>query len=454
MKIKLSSLPLQILIAVAAGILLGLFLQPAEDGTSSEFRTHGLKFAGFLKDVFLKLIKMVLAPLLLCVVAAGMAGMGDAKKVGRVGGKSILYFEVVTTFALALGLVAVNVLRPGDGVDAGKIAANDANEASKAQEEVAKSKKNAEAQTTLEFLAGVVPENVAGALASGNLLQVLFFAVLLGMALSKMGPRAAPVAEALRHGAEALLQVVALIIRVSPFGVFGAMAFAVGKYGVATLMPLLNFMAVVYLTMVVFVVVVLGGVCRLCGVSLARLLAHIREEIVLVLGMSSSEAALPRLMEKMERFGCPRPIVGLVVPTGYSFNLDGTSIYLTIAAVFIAQVYGISLSWGQQLTILGVLMVTSKGSAAVTGGGFVTLAATLEATHVVPVEGLALIIGVDRFLSEARATVNLIGNAVACVVVSKWEGEFDPDRPIGGMTDIAAGAHPANPAEATDPPGR
>lgn len=416
---RMPGLPLQIVVAAAAGIALGLLL-PEPDTGWDDARAAVLKTGETLGKVFIKLIKMVVAPLLLCVITAGIAGMEDTKKVGRVGGKAILYFEVITTVALLLGLAAVNVFRPGDGLDLGRFGGFDP----------AKYREAAAKHTLLDFLAGIVPDNIFAALAKGDLLQVLFFSILLGLVLSGMGRHGRSAVIVFQRGAEILLKMIGLIMLAAPVGVFGAMLYTVGQFGAGSLLTLGKFMAVVYGTMLVFVFGVLGAVCWWwCGVSLLRLLAHIREEIILVLGMSSSEAALPRLMEKMVAFGCPQPIVGLVTPTGYSFNLDGTSIYLTIAAVFIAQAYGIELTWSQQFTILLVLMVTSKGSAAVTGGGFVTLTATLEATELVPLGGLALLVGVDRFLSEARATVNLIGNAVACVVVSQWEGEF---RPGGG----------------------
>jgi aerobic C4-dicarboxylate transport protein len=420
MGLRLPSLPVQILIAAVLGVAGGVALDLVPPDQRPEWV---LKTAELIAQAFIRLIKMVVAPLLLCVVTVAIAGVEDKKKLGRVGGKAFLYFYALTTVALLLGLVAVNLLRPGEGFPLSPEAAAGAGSGSGDAAAVAKYREKAHAQDGYAFVLNIIPESVVDALAKGNLLQVLFFAVLLGLAVSSMGHAGRPVTEALKTVGEAMLKIIALVVKLSPPAVAAALLFAVGKHGTGSLARLGMFVAVVYATMAVFVVCVLGLVCRWAGFSLFRLLAHIREEIVLVLGMSSSEAALPRLMEKMETFGCPRPVVGLVVPTGYSFNLDGTCIYLSIAAVFLAQAYGITLDWQQQLYLVLVLMITSKGAAAVTGGGFITLAATLETTKLVPVEGLTLLIGVDRFLSEARATVNLIGNAVACVVISRSEGE-------------------------------
>lgn len=442
MSINPRSLPFQIVVAAATGITVGYFLRPEAfpdakipddmlseaDLASRNFRKGALDWAKLLSDSFLHMIKMVVPPLMICVVAGGIAGAGDAKRSGRVGVKALVYFNVVTLIALTMGLIAVNVFRPGEGMDIAAINAASATGDANPDAQVKKYAAAAKEQSLVTFLGQIIPENIYEALARGNLLPVLFFAVILGIAIIRMGARGRPVQESLHHWGDVLLQVVGLAVKLSPVGVLGAMTVMVGKYGLSALVPLAWLLAVCYGTMIVFVVVVLGAIMRAVGLSLWHLLRHIREEIVLVLGMSSSEAALPRVMHKMETYGCSRPLVGLVVPTGYSFNLDGTAVYLTIAAIFIAQAYGMDLDFGQQLKILLILMLTSKGAAAVTGGGFIALAATLESTHIVPVAGLALIFGVDRLLSEARATVNLIGNSVACVVVSKWEGDFDEEK--------------------------
>jgi aerobic C4-dicarboxylate transport protein len=403
---KRSSLAIQVLIAAILGILFGLI----DPSLAAKFQV--------LSDVFINMIKMVITPLLFSIITVGIAGMGDVKKVGKIGGKAILYFEIVTTFALLIGLVAVNVLQPGTGLDLSHLSKGD----------ISKYTQGASHLSAVDFLVNIVPTNIVDSLAKGDMLQVLFFSTLFGLALSTLGERGKPVISFFERVSEAMFKLVDMIMKLSPVGVFGAMSYTIGKFGIHTLKPLAELVGVVYLTMIVFIVVVLGTVAKMHGFSIWRLIKYIKEEIVVVLGTSSSESVLPNLMEKMERYGCSKSVVGLVIPTGYSFNLDGTSIYLSIAAVFIAQIYGIHLDLMHQLTIIAILMLTSKGAAAVTGGGFITLAATLAATHVVPVEGLALIIGVDRFLSMARALVNLIGNAAATIVVAKWENEFDESK--------------------------
>ena len=404
----LRNLYAQVLVAIVAGALLGHFAPAA---------AVQLKPLG---DAFVKLIKLVIAPLVFTTLVTGIGSVGDLRKVGRVGLKSLVYFEVVTTVALALGMLVVNVVRPGDGIhadpaklDAGAVQGFSA---------------TAKHLTATEFILGVIPDTFVGAFTSGELLPVLLLAVLFGVAVSRLGARGKPVLELVHTVGDAVMGIVALVMRAAPLAAFGAMAFTIGRYGVGTLLSLAKLMACVYVTCAVFVLVGLGLVMRANGLRIWPLLWYLREEFLLVLGTSSSESALPRLMEKLERLGCAKPVVGLVVPAGYSFNLDGTSIYLTMAAVFIAQATDTPLTWTQQLGILGVLLLTSKGSAAVTGGGFVTLAATLAATHSLPVAGLALLIGVDRFMSEARALTNLAGNAVATMVIAKWEGELDLDQ--------------------------
>jgi aerobic C4-dicarboxylate transport protein len=413
-----------------------------------------------LGDGFIRLIKMVVGPIIFLTIVGGIASMGGIRQVGRIGAKALIYFEVVTTLALAIGLLVANVVQPGirDGRGIADAAINEpvavatespsetggaaksesppqANGPQAAQ--VAKYAKEAKQHSLVDSLLNVIPISIVGAFAEGNLLQILFFAVMFGVAMSSLGMRESALITGLEHLTEVMFRIVAFIMKVAPLGALGAMAYTVGKFGIASLLPLAKLMACVYLTMAVFIFVVLAIICRLFGFSLLRYLRFIREEIVLVFGTSSSESALPRMIEKLELMGCSRGVVGLVIPAGYSFNLDGTSIYLSMAVMFIAQAYGIHLSLSQQLYVMGVLMLTSKGAAAVTGGGFVTLAATLEATDILPVEGLALLLGVDRFMSEARAITNLIGNGVATVVVSKLEGEFDQpsyDRAMAGNT--------------------
>ena len=405
-----TNLTFQVLTSITIGILLGHFY-PA---VAVEMKPLG--------DVFIKMIKMVIGPIVFLTVVTGISSIGDMKKVGKVGGKAFIYFEVVTTFALAIGLLVVNLVKPGSGmnIQAGQLKAD----------AVAKYATAAKDQSTIEFFMNIVPDNAIGAFVKGDMLQILFFAVIFGVALAAMGQKGKLVEDIFDKAAHALFGVIGILMRVAPLGAFGAMSFTIGKYGVASLVSLGQLMAAVYITMAVFVFVVLGSIARMYGFSLMRFLRFIKQELLIVLGTSSSESVLPRMMEKMQKFGCSKHVVGLVIPTGYSFNLDGTSIYLSMAAIFIAQAFNIDLTIWQQLTILGLLMVTSKGAAAVTGGGFVTLAATLSATGTLPVEGLALLLGVDRFMSEARALTNLIGNGVATVVVAKMEGEFEESKAV------------------------
>ncbi len=396
---------LQVLTAIAIGVALGYFYP--ETGASMKP----------LGDSFIKLIKMIIAPIIFCTVVTGIAGMEDMKKVGRVGGKALLYFEVVTTFALFIGLVVVNVVQPGAGMNA--------NVANLDTKEIAKYTTAAKSQNTVDFLMHVIPDTMVDAFAKGEILQVLLVALLFGFALSKLGERGRAVTELIDRIAQVLFGVINIIMRVAPIGAFGAMAFTIGKYGLASLIPLGKLMGSFYATCLLFVLIVLGAIAKWTGFSIFRFIAYIKEELLIVLGTSSSESVLPRMMVKLESLGCSKSVVGLVIPTGYSFNLDGTSIYLTMAAIFVAQATNTPLTLMQQLTILGVLLLTSKGASAVTGGGFITLAATLSAIPTIPVAGLALILGVDRFMSEARALTNLVGNGVATIVMAKWEGELD-----------------------------
>ena len=407
----------QVLFAIACGVALGHF---APD-TGAAMKPLG--------DAFIKMIKMIIAPIILCTVVVGIAGMRDMKKVGRVGGKALLYFEVLTSLALLIGLVVVNVLEPGVGMNADVKSLDTAALASYTSA--------AKEQTLVQFIVNIIPDTLLSGFVKGDILQVLLVAILLGFALAHMGPRGERITHAIEDVGKLLFVVVGFIMRAAPLGAFGAMAFTIGKYGIASLQPLAKLMGSFYLTCFLFVFVVLGIVARLTGFSIARFVWYIRSELLIVLGTSSSETVLPRMMIKLEKLGCSKPVVGLVIPTGYSFNLDGTSIYLTMAAVFIAQATNTPLSIGNQLTLLGVLLLTSKGASGVTGAGFVTLAATLSAVPTIPVAGLALILGIDRFMSEARALTNLIGNGVATIVVSKWENELDTVKMAAAMTGEA-----------------
>ena len=402
------SLYLQVLVAVLAGDVVG-HLFPAFGAS--------LKPLG---DAFIKLVKMLIAPIVFATVVTGIAKMGDLRKVGRVGLKGLVYFEVLTTVALAIGLAVARLVQPGSGMNV--------NPATLDAKAIATYTSGAQAHGTVDFLLNVIPKDVADAFAKGDILQVLLFSILFGLALAMVREAGAPVLSFVEGLSSVLFRVVAIVMRFAPVGAFGAMAFTVGKYGVASLLSLGKLMACFYATSALFVVLVLGLVLRGCGLGLLGFLRYIKEEIFVVLGTSSSESALPLMMRKMERLGCSKPVVGLVVPMGYSFNLDGTSIYLTLATLFIAQATNTPITLAQELEILAVLLLTSKGAAAVTGGGFITLAATLSAVGNIPVAGLALLLGIDRFMSEARAITNLIGNGVASVAVSRWEGELDVAR--------------------------
>ena len=395
----------QVLAAIVIGVLLGHY--------SPELAVK-MKPLG---DGFIQLIKMVIGPIIFCTVVSGIAGMRDMKKVGRVGGKALLYFEVVSTFALIIGLAAGHIFNPGHGfnVDVNTIDAK----------AVAQYAAKAQSASTVDFLLNIIPSTVVDAFAKGDILQILLIALLFGGALSAMGERAQMVTDFIDQISHVFFRIVHVITRVAPIGAFGAMAFTIGKYGVISLVPLLKLVGTFYLTAIIFVVVVLGIIARLVGFNIFRFVAYIKEELLIVLGTSSSESALPHLMEKMEKLGCSKSVVGLVVPTGYSFNLDGTNIYMTMAVIFISQALNIELTWTQQLTILAVAMLTSKGASGITGAGFITLAATLAVVPDIPVAGMVLILGIDRFMSECRALTNITGNGVACVVISAWERELD-----------------------------
>ena len=410
------NLTVQVLVAIALAVVLGLV---APD-TAKAMRPLG--------DVFVNLIKMVIAPVIFLTIVLGIANMSDLKKVGRVGGKALLYFEIVSTISLAIGLIVVNVTKPGAGLDVSSLAKGDVSSYAAQGKEM----------HFVDFFTHIVPSSAVDAFAKGDVLQVVFFAILFGVALASLGANGRPLTELLERLAKVIFRIVGIVMRVAPIGAFGAMAFTVGAFGVRSLLPMGRLMLDVYLTMALFIFIVLNLILRAYGFSLWEYLKFIREEIVIVLGTSSSEAVLPRMLDKMERYGCSRTVVGLVIPAGYSFNLDGTSIYLSMAALFVAQAFGIHLSIAQQISVLGVLMLTSKGAAGVTGSGFIVLASTLSAMRVVPVEGVAILLGVDRFMSEARAITNLIGNGAATLVVARSERAFDEEARVRAVTELHA----------------
>ncbi|MBC8016506.1 MAG: dicarboxylate/amino acid:cation symporter [Sporomusaceae bacterium] len=396
---------IQVLFAILCGVLLGYY-----------YPSIGASMKP-LGDGFIKLIKMIITPIIFCTIVMGIAGMDDMKKVGRVGAKALIYFEVVSTIALVIGLVVVNVLQPGVGMNA--------DVSSLDTKALSSYTKTASTHGTVDFLMNIIPNTVVDAFAKGDILQVLLFSIMFGYGLSALGERGKAVVSVIDGISHVLFNVIGIIMKLAPIGAFGAMAFTIGKYGVASLAPLAKLMGSFYLTCFFFIVVVLGLIAHFTGFSIFKFIVYIKEELLIVLGTSSSESVLPRMIDKLEKLGCSKSVVGLVIPTGYSFNLDGTSIYLSMAAIFIAQATNTDLTLQQQLTILAVLLLTSKGAAGVTGSGFITLAATLSAIPTIPVAGLALILGIDRFMSEARALTNLIGNGVATVVVAKWEKELD-----------------------------
>ena len=403
-----SHLYAQVLTAIILGILLGYFYPQLGE----QMKPFG--------DAFIKMIKMLIAPIIFCTVVHGIAGMEDLKRVGRVGIKALIYFEVVTTLALIVGLVIVNVLQPGAGMNV------DAKAIDTKSIQIYTTK--AGQQGTVEFFLNIIPATVVGAFAEGEILQVLFFAVLFAFALSLLGGRGKPLLNLIDIVSHALFGVVGIIMRVAPLGAFGAMAFTIGKYGVGSLVSLGNLMAAFYITCLIFIFGVLGSIAWLAGFSIWKFIKYIKEELLIVLGTSSSESVLPRMIAKLENLGCKETVVGLVIPTGYSFNLDGTCIYLTMAAIFLAQATNTELTLWHQIGIIAMLLLTSKGAAGVTGSGFIVLAATLSSVGTIPVASIALILGVDRFMSEARALTNLIGNGVATIVVAKWERALDEER--------------------------
>lgn len=397
------NLTFQVLVAVAVGVVLGVWLPE----TGAAMKPLG--------DVFIKMVKMLVAPIIFCTIVTGIAHVGDMKRVGKIGVRALVYFEIVTTLALIIGLAIVNIVKPGSGFDVEAAASVDISAITAA----------GKSQTTVDFLMNIVPRTFASAFVDGELLQVLFIALLSAFGLASLGERGRVVLELLERFSETFFHSIGVIMKVAPIGAFGAIAFTIGKFGLGALVPIAKLMLSFYATCLLFVGVVLWGIARRYGFRLWSVLRYIREEFVLVLGTASSESVLPRMMQKLQRLGCSRSIVGLVLPTGYSFNLDGTCIYLVMGAMFIAQAYNIPMSLSQQLSLLGLLLITSKGAATVTGAGFVTLTATIGATGVLPVEGMALLLGVNRFMSEAMSTTNLVGNTVATLVIAKIEGELD-----------------------------
>jgi len=403
-----SVLYIQVIIAIVIGILLGHFY-PA---TGVALKPLG--------DGFIALIKMMIAPVIFCTVVHGIASIGDLKKVGRIGLKTLLYFETVSTFALAIGLVVGAVVAPGNGfnIDAAALDAK----------QVASYVTRAKEEGVVAHLLAIIPDSFFGALARGDLLQVLLISILSGFAITRMGEMGEQIAHAIDVAAKMFFGIIGMIVRVAPIGAFGAMAFTIGAYGIGSLTYLASLIGTFYLTSLLFVMVVLGGIARMAGFSILRFIAYIKDELLIVLGTSSSETVLPHMMQKMERLGASRPVVGLVIPTGYSFNLDGTNIYMTLATMFLAQATNTHLTIGQLLWILVIAMITSKGASGVTGAGFVTLAATLSIVPDIPIQSLALLLGIDKFMSECRALTNLVGNGVATVVISRWEGELDAQK--------------------------
>lgn len=403
---------IQVLIAIFLGILVG-WLAP------DLARNDWVKALG---DGFIKLIKMVIAPIIFCTVVSGIAHIQDAKKVGRVGIKALVYFEVVSTFALVIGLIIGNLVRPGAGFTGTPDPAAVAGYAKQAAE-----------QKPVDFLLHIIPDSVVGAFAAGDILQVLLFAILFGFSLLILGERGATLRSAIDDVAHGMFGVIAIVMKAAPIGAFGAMAYTIGRYGPSALGNLFGLIITFYATAALFVFVVLGIVARIAGFSIFKFIGYIKDELLIVLGTSSSESALPQLMEKLERLGCSKSVVGLVVPTGYSFNLDGTNIYMTLATLFIAQALNIDLTFSQQITILLVALLTSKGASGVTGAGFVTLAATLAVVNPALVPGMAIILGIDKFMSEVRALTNITGNGVAAIVVAWWEGELDREKLNAGL---------------------
>lgn len=408
------NLTVQVLTAIFIGVIVGLVWPDV----GKQMKPLG--------DTFINAVKMLIAPIIFLTIVLGIAKMGDMKKVGKVGGKAIIYFEIVTTLALIIGLLVVNILHPGSGLDPDKLPKGD----------ISQYTSDGEKLNWVDFLTHIVPHSMVSAFAEGDILQVLFFSILFGVGLAALGEKGKSVIDFFDKISQVFFKIIGYVMRAAPIGAFGAIAYTIGTFGLQSLVPLGKLMISVYVTMFLFIFVVLNLICRKYGFSLWNYLRFIKDELLIVLGTSSSESVLPRMMDKMEKFGCSKSVVGLVIPTGYSFNLDGTSIYLVMATVFLSQVFGIDLTIGHQITIILILMLTSKGAAGVTGSGFIVLASTLSALHIIPIEGLALLLGVDRFMSEGRSIVNLIGNGVATIVVAKSEKEFDESKHAEAITEM------------------
>ncbi|MCL6243174.1 MAG: dicarboxylate/amino acid:cation symporter [Acinetobacter amyesii] len=416
------SLYFQVIVAIIAGVLVGHFSPSGTqiiNGTEQYVKGWGELFYP-LGQGFIKLIKMIIAPVIFCTVVSGIAGMESMKSVGKTGGVALLYFEIVSTIALIIGLAVINIAKPGVGMNV--------DPASLDTSGISKYVESGAAQSTQEFFMNIIPNTVVGAFAEGEILQVLLFALLFGFALHKLGDAGKPVLKFIDQIAHVFFNIVNMIMKLAPIGAFGAMAYTIGKYGIGSLAQLGQLIICFYITCLLFIFIILGSIARICGFSILKMIRMIREELLIVLGTSSSESVLPRMLKKLELAGAEKSVVGLVIPTGYSFNLDGTSIYLTMAAIFIAQATNTPLDISHQITLLLVLLISSKGAAGVTGSGFIVMAATLSAVGHIPVAGLALILGIDRFMSEARALTNLVGNSLATIVVAKWVGQLDKEK--------------------------
>ena len=416
------SLYFQVIVAIIAGILVGHFFPSGTqviNGVEKYVPGWGELFYP-LGQGFIKLIKMIIAPVIFCTVVSGIAGMESMKSVGKTGGVALLYFEIVSTIALLIGLLVINIWKPGVGMNVDPSTLDTSG--------ISKFVESGQQQSTVAFFMHIIPNTVVGAFAEGEILQVLLFALMFGFALHKLGDAGKPVLKFIDQISHVFFNIVNMIMKLAPIGAFGAMAYTIGKYGIGSLAQLAQLIICFYITCLLFIFLVLGTISRLCGFSILKMIRMIREELLIVLGTSSSESVLPRMLKKLEIAGCEKSVVGLVIPTGYSFNLDGTSIYLTMAAIFIAQATNTQLDLMHQVTLLGVLLISSKGAAGVTGSGFIVMAATLSAVGHIPVAGLALILGIDRFMSEARALTNLVGNSLATIVVAKWVGQLDQEK--------------------------
>ncbi|NWK75870.1 dicarboxylate/amino acid:cation symporter [Acinetobacter sp. SwsAc6] len=413
------SLYFQVIVAIFLGVLVGHFSPSSTEivnGVKQSVPGLGEQLKP-LGDAFIKLIKMIIAPVIFCTVVSGIAGMESMKSVGKTGGIALLYFEIVSTFALVIGLLVINIAKPGVGMNIDPATLDTSG--------ISKYVESGASQSTVDFLMHIIPNTVVGAFAEGEILQVLLFALLFGFALHKLGDAGKPVLKFIDQLSHVFFNIVNMVMKLAPIGAFGAMAFTIGKYGIGSLAQLAQLIICFYVTCLLFIFIVLGAIARFCGFSILKMIRMIREELLIVLGTSSSESVLPRMLKKLEIAGCEKSVVGLVIPTGYSFNLDGTSIYLTMAAIFIAQATNTHLDLAHEITLLAVLLISSKGAAGVTGSGFIVMAATLSAVGHIPVAGLALILGIDRFMSEARALTNLVGNSLATIVVAKWVGQLD-----------------------------